>query len=563
MFSSTTLKDAAVPFIDGDILTWERVNSHQCLPDKQYKLTENSSESAYFSDVVSDILLHLQQQLSVETAASIPQQSKKQVMTALSTMSIDEFEIDWIEYAQLERLKPVDLKKVLEVNTELPDPKVDFFIAVPNSPFVNTQLFVAPSLAGSSYADKLWRPKKLNTTTWTFKLVVHVPLDLNLLANGDTVTAHAVPRYAICMSRSQANTLKLEFGEIMSGEFISWDIAFTINDSQRIKQLCNQSSWHLDTTPHTSYAASMESERPTGPETKKAGFTFSTVDYCLCMLHVKGKDNEEWISKANFCIRKVLNAYVFPSKMEYGSQYILLARQQIADNGSGLVLYKRIEDRHPDNFTLFRQGYEFFDIEVALSLDTLAVNSGLAKVFTDVSPRFLTTLTTKEFLAYLQDMEIPTVKQALSHFGWQGMGIYVAGNCSFTNTGDMMQRSEESHSISTKYFLNDESVPIAPSNYPRHMIVALPWVRYAFAVKLWNEYMPAIFLNNDMAAKCALAFGVMGLQAHRFWAGESGCGRGMPLLWCYSAGPGTGKSEALYLMNSICGLFKREMWSGV
>jgi hypothetical protein len=108
-----------------------------------------------------------------------------------------------------------------------------------------------------------------------------------------------------------------------------------------------------------------------------------------------------------------------------------------------------------------------------------------------------------------------------------------------------------------------ESVcPTPQSDYPKHIIIPQPWVRYVIGLRFFRYTLDRIFLNNTIAAKAVMAAAVMGLYADRFWKSEHGGGHGMPFFWLMSRAHATGKTEASLCANALLGMGERGLWGG-
>jgi len=291
-------------------------------------------------------------------------------------------------------------------------------------------------------------------------------------------------------------------------------------------------------------------------EARLLRYDFSVESECTMITQKRDKDTVVNVMLANFNLIRICNIYQF-ADTSMAPYYKILVRQ-IADPGGEGTVYLSTDDtnRQPDVV-----GFKFLDVEVLFQMPKLRNVTDIASLFSGFYPKLLICdLNLSHFHNLLNALKAPEPDLAITRFGRQPNGFFVGGNVCFKD-GEYASHDTAGVAIMPQFF-SDQDAAIHPSQYPRYVIIGYKQVRYSIAVQLYSSLMPAFFLNNVIPARAALALGVMGLHASKFWAGESGLGHGMPLGWLVSSCPGTGKTESALLVNSMEGYHHVPVWGG-
>ena len=354
----------------------------------------------------------------------------------------------------------------------------------------------------------------------------------------------------------------LRLGEVCvaTNDFAAWGLpmeSLPNNDCLQVpgkdlaQKLFSQSEW-LD---HSAANALNDIAEGVGPSDTCLMYDFSVVDQCLHVDKVRGKTTVT-ICLANFNVIRLLNIYQFadPAIPAY---YKLLVRSLVDKNGTG-TFYLPIEAEDRDPCTA---GFKYKDSEVLFQLGDLKSNNDMSTLFSKWDKTLWTAgFTFDHFQFVVQGLDFPAPDQAITYFGKQPSGYFVAGNACFKD-GKFYSHDDAHTAIMPQYF-SDQKARVLRHEYPKHILIPFLQVRYVIAVDTWNEVMPAMFLNNIVQARAVFAFGVMGLHTDRFYNGEHGIGHGMPIMWAMSSGPNTGKTEASYAVQSLTGHHHNAVWGG-
>ncbi len=361
---------------------------------------------------------------------------------------------------------------------------------------------------------------------------------------------------------AREQVIKLSIGELHHNIFLAWDFTppvsggktldcILVKDPDLVKKLFYQSHW-LD-------AIRFESESDLLDEAEYGGvvlkYDFTYKDECTFIPTARGKDSVD-IMVANFHIVRICNVYQFADS-SVPPYYKIIARHLLSRECEGtFYLAADDENRLPDV-----SGYKYIDVEVLFQLHTLRIFSDIAALFCKFSPRLLVSSLNIDHLQHiLQNLPMPRPETAIMRFGRQPNGYFVGGNVCFKG-GELYSHDQAGVAIMPQYF-SDQAMSILPRDYPKFVHIPFCQVRYVIAVDFWNTVMPKFFLNNCVQAQAALAFGVMGLHASKFWEGQSGLGHGMPVGWLHSSGPNTGKTEAARAVQSLIDLFHVSLLGG-
>ena len=258
---------------------------------------------------------------------------------------------------------------------------------------------------------------------------------------------------------------------------------------------------------------------------------------------------------------EVLSSYKFfedPSQPTYQK---LLLRHELDKYGEGVVYFEcdDLNERHKMRHRAKKARY--MEIEVMFSLQKITQNSALISFFKQQNPCLSWGGTFDHFTNYMSTLETPLPHDVISYFGKQeSNGVFMAGNCAFVD-GRFLTHDDVNMTVIPQYF-SQSLMPLHPREYPRHVLIPFPHVRYILCSQVMNDIMPRFFANNLLPAQAVLSMGVMGLYADQIWKGKSGVGHGMPFGWVYSTEPNTGKTEAVTLAHCMLGMHKRPLWAG-
>ena len=362
-----------------------------------------------------------------------------------------------------------------------------------------------------------------------------------------------------------------------TGSFVPWPwptdgkITCTLSNCDSVrKKLFFQDNWPGMKVPAAFQSPDPEAARRSDdpmldtldtPRTAPLKYSFVVVDDELHIEARKKKDEEGLPSTekvANFYVSEMLGNYLFEgSEVETTPTRKLVVRHLLDSDGVGTVYLRAEEvDRNP-----VLSGAKYLDVEIFCDT-SYDRQKEIAAVFKRAHALLVTSMTPDHFSVYMLMFASKKILTAVTRFGMQSCGLYVAGNCAWG--GDLIgfrPLDQTRYSVVPKYF-EELNIPIPARDFPKHMIIPFPHVRYCLGVRVWLNTMPKFFLNNIMPARATFALSVMGLHCQRFWNGESGLGHGMPFGWIYSNEPNSGKTEASLLAHSMVGFFGRPPWGG-
>ncbi len=344
---------------------------------------------------------------------------------------------------------------------------------------------------------------------------------------------------------------KISFGEfsVATGNFVAWKVrtatrlekelkCIMVGDKGISEQLFYQSHW-ADRTANDQADDVVPGTFDEVPSKKQLRYDFFVIDDCHCYLQngkQKKGDEEEpvYIQMANFYIVKYLNVYQFDGGA-HSPFHKMLCRKLHDPNGSGTA-YLSCEDviRQP-----LLVGKKYFDIEVLIDLTAIKATTDVRCLFQSYHSCLDAAQMTVDHLAcIMMAYDAPDAQLAITRFGRQGESeIFVAGNCAFGN-GELMTHEEAGVAIVPRFF-EEAIMPLPRSEYPRHILIPFPHVRYTIGINAWTHIMPKFFANNDIAAKATFTMAVLGMHADKVWGGQTGFGHGFPFAWIYSTEPNT------------------------
>jgi len=290
-----------------------------------------------------------------------------------------------------------------------------------------------------------------------------------------------------------------------------------------------------------------------GEQTTKK-YEFKVVDYQMCWEHTAklhtgaaSRDADstalQYTPLCNFEFYKYKAIYQFDDGTSPIHMLQLRWKNPMCDEGS--VYCKGVHDAAPSNL----EGVQFVIVDASFSYDTLTSTAALIGVINKAWPRLhAMNLELAHFYNILNDMDAPDPTTAITHFGKQKSGVYVAGNMCYKD-GLLLTHERAKVAIIHEYF---SSKNLHQTHYPRIRVIPMPHVRYTIWMSLWNGIMPSFFGVNEMSAKAALCMGIMSLHADKFWAGEAGLSK-FPIGLLHSDAAGTGKTIALSIVHALVG----------
>lgn len=356
--------------------------------------------------------------------------------------------------------------------------------------------------------------------------------------------------------KSRDQVVQLTFGALRTNLSLSEPFSVMLRSDELVKKLFKESEW-------PSAEVIMGSEHADGMEelsfTLRLHKVVANKNNVACYLQDRSdKQEDTWVIQANFAIVKNLAIYNFTDG-KTSPFYKILARQLLDERGEGTVY---MSDEMSDR-SISTRGFKWLDVEVIVSSLALSTKRDVTVCFGKQYAGLITGVMEPDTLfSFILSNPKPPVEQCISYFGRQPNNeVFVAGNCCIVKGGHFTTLEEQGVSIIANQF-EEAIISVPRSDYPRHIIIELPHVRYWIATRLWNDVIPEMFLNNTLQARAVLAFSVMGLHASKIWAGQSGLGHGCPFMWVYSSEPNTGKTEAALLAHAMTGGFHRAMWGG-
>ena len=365
--------------------------------------------------------------------------------------------------------------------------------------------------------------------------------------------------------------VKLTIGEmpITGGPFCAWEGELlkgeiAVADQELTQKLFFQKQWmkamKAEMAGETGAPIMADVEDSPVPDGPVLQFDFEVHDERLCVVRkAKGDADGEpaLLQVANFFVVRVLN--MFQSTDGAHKPWMkLLCRLMHDPCGSGTVYLSSADQvRAP-----LLSGFKYLDVEVHVEASRLKSGTEVRSLFMQSHVSLQTCLTLAQFNCYIGlFLEHPEPTACVAYLGRQtDQRTFVAGNCCFRD-GQIMTHAEAGYEIIPEFFA-EHLTPLTRLDFPQHVLIPYPHVRFSIATRVWNELMPAFFKNNLLPAQATLAMAVAGLQTTKVWAGQTGLGHGFPTTWVFSNEPNTGKTEATLLCQSMLGFFHRAPWAG-
>ena len=288
-------------------------------------------------------------------------------------------------------------------------------------------------------------------------------------------------------------------------------------------------------------------------------YEFSVVDDSLHYYRSKQDGEDSLTQVANFWVVKHLAVFQFTDG-SHPPFHKMLCRHLINSGDGEGTFYLSIDDPRRDPEHL--QGFKYLDAEIMVECSVIKTQPDVRALFKEHHALLDAHNMSPDMLAcYMVSMPYPTPTGVITRFGRQLSGLIVAGNCAYRN-GMVHSHEDVRISIVPKYF-EKAVMPMPRSDYPKHIIIPFPHVRYMLGMTFWYHLLPKFFANNTCAAKAVFCSAVMGMQASKIWKGQSGMGHGCPVTWVYGVQHGTGKTEAILAAHSMLGFYNRAVWAGL
>ena len=301
-------------------------------------------------------------------------------------------------------------------------------------------------------------------------------------------------------------------------------------------------------------APAADEEAYQGGEQTTKKYTFKVVDYQMCWEHMgklhtgaHGRDADstalQYTPLCNF------EFYNYKAIYQFGDGtapiHVLQLRWKNPQCDDGSVYCMALNAAAPSDL----DGVQFVLVDVNFLFDYLKSMSDLLGVINRAWPRLhAMNLELTHFYNIINDMEAPDPITAITHFGKQKSGVYVAGNICYEK-GLLLTHEQAKVAVIHNYFSGKN---LHATHYPRIRVIPMPHVRYKIWTTLWNDIIKPFFGVNEMSAKAALCMGIMSLHADRFWAGEGGLAK-FPIGLLHSDAAGTGKTIALSMVHALVG----------
>lgn len=535
--------------------TWERVSANQCVAYEQYPVGAMSVEAEYFVPLLASAL--------VQAGELPPEVVKPPMLLAayaqlLEKQATDVLSIRYIEYTQLKPVKQPDLSQRA--------PPADSPEYVPEQFFESyltqerQQMVQAPALLGGKH----YEVTKAQNRPWSVRIITNLSLaNYAEDEDGNTLPVGHVP---YCMEVKLAvdgkkRIVALSFGEndAYSGRFRAWhapDLALPVDDEKLSQMLFNESSRRCAHWPVEMPAIEPnghENVRPSNVQTPGSDSgrrsRFSIIPYDDCMVHPTVVNKEmHYVTLTNFMLHKVQHILQFYDDSE--EPIVSLVCRHVLDRSATDIIYLAAEDsdRSPDTTGLYA-----IDVEVLVKSNRLHYTKDVWQLFTTAyAPLRAPSLMPEMLRCWINEQEAPKSYQCITRFGRQSDDTFVAGNVAF-KSGQFLKHTETEWTLLRAFFKDNPLMPMSDDYFPRHIVIPQCHVRYIVGTCFWTTLMPEMMLNNTTAARVAFAMGVAGLFATKYWAGQSGMGKGFPFTYIYSCEHNTGKTEILTMVNALNG----------
>jgi hypothetical protein len=547
--------------------SFARVRAVQCESNEQYHLHPSSREYEFFHDLIADIF----KEASALQATGAP---SPPLLTHLGGSG---FNIEFVKLSQLLYCPRPDTS-LREPNAQETGYKPDGVYEVYRQP---DGKYMTQNPRGVHFEIKSskswpWSIEFVLSAATAFKQDFDGSFRTDFIAAARVKVVPLPASYAgdapyLPMSvKKGSKVVVLDLGELQDGEFVPWQ-PYTPDCTphqiylSQVKKLTTLGDWKL--TARTQTRDDDEAEVVHGTEaeiealdaTLNRRFTFQETENCLAVFQKRGKEEGKWIALCEFMITEVLAVYQYANR-DIGKPVYRLKCHRVL-SGSGRTVKITPEEDLPlqDNDVIAR-----VEAEVLVDLYNLKDKQALHGEFAKVSAYLeCSELTLDHLKDFLSTLDKPRITRICTYFGRQkATNLFVAGNCCYQN-GKYLTHEEAGVSILPACFSGAGTLlPMDQDDYPKHLLIAQPHVRYVLFMNLWNNIMPRFFHNNVLPAKATLALFVMGFHTSKFWAGEA-VGHGHPQGYIKSQAGNTGKTEILLAGNSILGFFKRGVWSGV
>ena len=569
--------------VAGAGFSFERAQATQCVSHVKYTVPECSAEREHFTKGCIDVLKLLpivpveKQHTLMQTVADVVQDE--------DSSAVDQaFSLLHVKYGQLEKSPMPGPISVREPPRDSPDfvPTVYETYDALETTAAGTRKLVTWVQAPYSEGGHHYILKDVRNWPTSVRLVFRATVTDHFDLTSDGEPADGTVMHALQFSkgyRSTANVyteaqkareecVTVTVGEInpATGNFTAWEPKRR-GSGTFVVQLGSTTDAH-----HLFYLKNWTQAMPTAnPNAETFGdsvepqsrlrYQFEVFEDRLCEKRFTHKNAEgdaqyEYVALANFYVVSMLATYMFVDGAHMPYHKLLCRHLLSSSPASDDVTYLAVdyECRTPST-----AGCKYLDVEVLVEVSTLRSQADVRALFKKYHVNLdAANLTSDHLACVMLGLEYPTPTAVIVRFGRQATGLFVAGNCAFHN-GTFMTHEEAGVAIVPTYF---EENNITKKDYPRHIIIDYPHVRYAIGVSMWHKFMPAMFQNNLMAARAALCMGAMGLHASKIWSGQSGVGHGMPFAWIVSREAGTGKTEAVSLVHSMLGYHRSALVSG-
>ena len=569
---------APLPVSGNAGFTFARARAVQCRDDMVYTVSSDCAERDYFTEPALDAVLKA---VRVADASSSTMSSK--MLTALG----DAIEQGGVSPVRLSTVQYGQLKRIATPNISAREPPMNDLDWKPEhyyTPYVvrhatskapkSTHYVQAPVSEGGRHYELT----NIRAWPWSVVLVFHVELD-DFDEDRYGVDAEGTVDHAVEIRMSyrtaahdyggaHTNAPREQCVKVSVGEFNAATRAFRpwtddlvggavlISDCDTVKSLFYNMNW--PSPPRVDNSVNGDDAVHQEPDVAESSlqFEFSVCDDALCVLTTRGDSTTTATKIANFYVVRILDVFQ-ATDGAHAPWMRLLCRRLLDASGSGTVyLSAGDENRAPDTGTA-----KYLDVEVHVEASKIKHHADVRTLFMSAHPNLVTTMSSQQFNCYAGlHLEQPATTACVAYVGRQSNDVFVAGNCCYAD-GNFLTHAESGFDIVPEFFA-DNLTPLRRADFPQHVLIPFPHVRFIVGTHIWNAVMPAFFKNNLQPARATFAMAVMGLHASKVWSGQSGLGHGMPFAWVYSNEPNTGKTEASLLCQAVSGFFKRALWAG-
>ena len=293
-----------------------------------------------------------------------------------------------------------------------------------------------------------------------------------------------------------------------------------------------------------------------GDGAAKKKYSFSVINHTLCWertVKTGGETVLEHQQLTNFEFYNYKAIYQFGD--DTPPHHVIQCRWKNPECDDGEVAFIKMGDKMGDGNL---DGVQFVIVDVVIAFDKIASSQQLKALINNAWSKLLAmNLEVDMFLNVLSEMHSPDPITAITHFGQQDSGVFVAGNICFKD-GLLLSHEEARVAVINPYFASKHC---QQSMYPLIKIVPYPHVRYTIHISMWNDIYPSFFGVNEMAAKAVLCMGIMALHADKFWAGQAGLAK-FPVGLAISDMAGTGKTIALSTVQALVGMNRVPLMAG-